>query len=427
MKSIAKSKKVSYWIIIYFIIFMIINMYRPLFSYATTSGKVYLTGNKDAIETGEEIEITLHIQNNKTAAYNANLYFDNEKMEYLSGPENTNIVGNHIIVVWYDSQGGAGAKQGELSKFVFRAKQKGLANFAIEGKFYTQEGQRIQTNFEGIPIQIGKEETKLAKEEQATNTKKDNANLQILRINQEGLVPSFEPDVYQYYLVVPSNIKEIEVLPIAQNPNATIETIGNTNLKEKINSIEIHVTSEDKTKSNIYTIQVTKTSNLELANTNLETLAIENVLFNTPFTNNTTHYEAEVSNSVENLNILAIPEDDKATVKIMGKENVKTGNNLVRVIVTAQDGFTQKEFVINVYKRNEEDENKHQEEQSQLQEKLEQAYEIEKVSADIEKQEDISSEQKSEHQTNFIGGIIIVIILIVILAGIYIIKRKNKN
>ena len=43
------------------------------------------------------------------------------------------------------------------------------------------------------------------------------------------------------------------------------------------------MTSADKTQSKVYKIYVSKTNNLELANTNLETLAIENTLLNPPF------------------------------------------------------------------------------------------------------------------------------------------------
>lgn len=236
-------------------------------SYAFNIGTVYLSSRKDVLEKGEEIEITLSIENAKTSAFTSYIYFDDLKLEYVSGPENTNIVDNRIIFVWYDSTGGSSPKEGELAKFKFRAKENGLATFSIEGEFYNNIGQLMETNFKETQVQIGKEQTKLekeAKEEQGTNSQNNNATLQVLRLDKEGITPNFEKGINEYYLTISNEVNDIEVLAISENPNATVEITGNTNLKEGLNLITIRVTSADKKQNNIYTIQVTKTDNLQV-------------------------------------------------------------------------------------------------------------------------------------------------------------------
>lgn len=47
------------------------------------------------------------------------------------------------------------------------------------------------------------------------------------------MVPSFETDIYQYDITVPSDKKDIEVLAITENPNAQIEITGNTRIKRR--------------------------------------------------------------------------------------------------------------------------------------------------------------------------------------------------
>ena len=89
---------------------------------------------------------------------------------------------------------------------------------------------------------------KEAKEEQGQNKVASNANLQVLRLDKEGMVPNFESGIYQYYLTVPTTIEKIEVLAIAENPNATVQITGNENLKEGFNIIKVQVLSEDKTR-----------------------------------------------------------------------------------------------------------------------------------------------------------------------------------
>lgn len=228
------------------IIFFLLNI-----SNASHTGNVYLSKNHEVIETGEEVEITVSIKNGKTGAFHFYLYFDDTKLDIVNLPENTNVMGNRIIYVWYDQAGGTNAKEGDLATFRFQAKENGLANFQIEGEFYSEIGQLMQTDFTGIQVQIGKEETKLekeAKEEQGQNQVSSNANLQVLRLDKEGMVPNFESNVYEYYLTIPNTINDIEVLGMAENSNATVQITGNQNLKEGLNVIKIQVTSEDKTR-----------------------------------------------------------------------------------------------------------------------------------------------------------------------------------
>lgn len=383
-------------IAVLFIFIIIVTSFK--ISNATTIGKVYIESNTSMVQKGEEIEITINIENVKTAAYNYSLYFDELKFEYISNIENTNVKENRIISVWYDTKGGKEAKQGELAKFKFKAKEDGIATFIVQGEFYNEKGQQIETEFIEKQITIGEQESTFqiqSEEEKGDNKETTNANLQSLRLDIEGITPQFNEQNYEYYLTIPNDITDIDVLAISKNPNASVEISGNKGLKQGLNIITISVTSEDKTKKNEYKIQVTKTANLEFANTNLETLAIENALLNPPFDNIETKYKTEVSNKIEKLNILAIPQNEKAKVQIVGGDNLKVGKNIVEITVTAANGITKRKYQIEVYKRNEEQENSYNQEQEDMQNKLEEAYEIEKLSSNSN--ENVDEEQKSNN------------------------------
>ena len=392
-------------------------------SFANTTGTVYLNTNKEIVEIGEEIEVTINIENIKTAAFTAYINFDDTKFEYISGTENTNVIGNRVISVWFDQLGGKQAKTGELIKLKFKAKANGLANFVVSGQFYSENGQLIETDFKELQVEVGKKETKLTSDEQGTDTNKSNADLKSLRVDIEGIVPTFAQDVKQYYLNIRNTINNVDVLAVAENPKSSIEITGNTNLKDGLNVISIKVVSEDKTQENIYNINVTKTANLDTANTNLETLAIENVLLNPPFDNTITHYDIEISNSTTQLNILAVPENENASTSISGNNDLKEGNNQIVISVTASNGFTKKDFIINAYKRNVQEEEQFINEQEMQQEKLEEAYEIEQTS----KVEENISEEANNNKWYIIGGIIVTIIVISIIGIIYFKKKKSGN
>lgn len=309
--------------------------------YAAEKGTVYLESSQDVVEKGDEVEITVNLKGVTTAACDFSLYFDEDKWEYISKIENANVDGNRILFVWYDANGGRSARQGEIAKLKFKAKEKGLSTFSIEGNFYNSVGQKLEVNFEEKQVQVGKEETVFGQqgEEQGDNTQKGNANLEALRLDREGMTPAFDKNITEYYLTVTNEVKAIEVLAVSSNPEATVEIMGNTKLKEGLNTIKIRVTSEDKEVTKTYTIQVTRTANLALANTNLEILAIENVLLSPPFDPNETNYIAEVAKGMNDLNIFAVPENEKATVQISGGKNLKEGNNTVTVVVTATNRF----------------------------------------------------------------------------------------
>lgn len=392
-------------------------------SFANTTGTVYLNTNKEIVEIGEEIEVTINIENIKTAAFTAYINFDDTKFEYISGTENTNVIGNRVITLWFDQLGGKQAKTGELIKLKFKAKANGLANFVVSGQFYSENGQLIETDFKELQVEVGKKETKLTSDEQGTDTNKSNADLKSLRVDIEGIVPTFDKNVKQYYLNIQNTINNIDVLAVAENPKSSIEITGNTNLKDGLNVISIKVVSEDKTQENIYNINVTKTANLDTANTNLETLAIENVLLNPPFDNTITHYDIEISNSTTQLNILAVSENENASTSISGNNDLKEGNNQIVISVTASNGFTKKYFIINAYKRNVQEEEQFINEQEMQQEKLEEAYDIEQTS----KVEENISEEANNNKWYIIGGIIVTIIVISIIGIIYFKKKKSGN
>lgn len=410
-------------------IFIITLFFLSTFIYATSTNKgmVYLSTNKEIIQKEEEIEISLFLENAETVALTAYFTYDESKLEFISGPENINVKQNQIIFVWYDDKGGENPKGGELAKLKFKAKEEGLATIHVSGEFYNKEAKLIKTNTNDIQIQIGKEDRspEIAENEIGNNLQTNNAKLKTLRLDKEGLTPDFNKDIIEYYLTVPSSENNIEILALSENPNATIEITGNTNLKNGLNVIKALIISEDKTQQNTYTIYVTKTNDINMANTNLETLAIQDVLLTPPFNSNTTYYQTEIPYETENLNILAIPENEKANVKIEGKENLKVGDNIIKINITAENGFTKKTFQINVHRRNQEEEIQHEKEENQNKEKLEEAYQIEKTNAKIIEQQN-KIEGKKPTVNIFIITLIGLSLIILIIFLIKIIKAKSK-
>ena len=389
---------------------------------------IYLNVSNTEIKNGEEFSFTINLADMDVAAFDIQVYFNNELLEYVSGPENTNVDGSKMITVWYDETGGENPKQNcELVKYTFKAKEIESEYIAIQGEFYNSEGVQLQSFTDGIEI-IANEETQTEKIEisEESEVTSNNSKLKNLRLNHEGMTPVFSPDITEYYFLT-EDLSSLEVTAIPENPNAAVMISGNTNFKEGLNTIVIEVTSLDKTSKIQYTISVTKTKDFEKANAKLETLAIENVTLEPEFANDIYQYDAIVSNTTENLNILAIPERQNAKVEVAGGENLQYGNNVVNIQVIAENGYMIKQYKINVYRRNEE-EQKIADEEQQLN--------IQKLNAILEEQNE--EEEQENHENELIEiikenkwGMIITSILIIIILCIVIyrikIRKKDKN
>ena len=381
------------------IIFFLLLSFLSIKSYATStvSSKptVTLNVNEDILENGEDFSLSVNANNVDMSACTIWLYFDSEKVECISDMDNINVIDNRVVYTWV-SDTGTDKNVEELLKINFEAKQGGTATFAIVGEFYNEKGEEIDVLYNQKDVQIGgeqqgedvgregqndvvtrKEDASIETTEIQENTKNtseqgnekvadNNANLKIMRLNMEGVNPDFDKDITEYYLIVDESIDNIDVTAVAENNDANVEISGNKGLKNGVNTIKIEVTSKDKTTKKDYIINVTKTDNIAKANTNLETLAAEYYTLSPEYNANVTNYNVEVSNLTNDLNILAIPEDEDAMVEISGNKNLKVGKNKVIISVTAENGITKKDYLINVYKRNEEEEKENEQEQQNI-------------------------------------------------------------
>ena len=422
--------------IIYFVItvFMIILFSYPLKSRALENVTFYLQSDKDNVIIGDEFEVSLNLKGINTSVYSIEIFFDTTKLEFVSGPENSNVIGNKVKIVWYDTNGGTEAKQGELEKLKFKSIAPGIADFDVNGEFFDENTNLMQTDFENFQIEILEQDSSEGVEGRSVQ-KQNSTQLKSLRLNVEGIVPDFETDIYDYSLTLPEQLKEIkdiEVLPIAENENAKIEVSGNKNLKDGLNIINVVVTNQEKRQE--YKIKVTKTQNLEMANTNLENLAIEYAILSPEFNYQITRYNTQVANEINQLNILAIPENEQGKVEILGNNNLNEGNNKIEIKVTAPNGFTQRIYEINVYKRNKQEETMYDQEVDKVKKRLEEAYSVNKeVSENDNSGETMNNDnnevknEKRENKKDYLLMAVDVFIVVSIIIGFLTYKNIKRD
>ncbi len=244
---------------------------------------------------------------------------------------------------------------------------------------------QINTSFAVTQTEVQNDIRIIQKNEEiklSLNEKDINVNLAVLRLNYPGINPEFNKNIKEYYLIVDNTVNNLEVEAFAEDNQATVTISGNENLKNGKNTINISVQSKDKSKIENYKIYVTKTDNIESANANLEILAIKEGTLNPEFDKNITNYDVELANNIEKVQVLAIPQNENATVEISVNtqkdgamqmnledvtvhENMKIdiGDNKLQIIVLAPDGITTKKYEVNIHRRNDMEESQDTQEQ----------------------------------------------------------------
>ena len=395
--------------------------------------EVSLSVNSKNINIGDEFTLNINTNNIKAAACTIWLYFDNQIIEYSDNINNVNVVDNRIIYTWV-SETGTNIDLSELLQIKMKAKKEGATSVAIIGEIYDEKGNKLDLQYKQLEIIIG-EKTKEANinTEKNSNVSSENVDLDILRLSEEGINPNFNPNVTEYYIIVNENVESIDVTAIPKNNNAKVQITGNNNLKKGANKITIKITSKDNSKNKEYIINVTKTNDINSANANLETLAVENFTLSPEYEENITNYNTEVSKDTQELNVLAIPNNMNAKVEIKGNKNLQYGKNRITVTVTAQNGVTQKKYLIDVYKRNEAEEIENDKKQNEIIENAEQVVEKMSDSSNEISQDSIQYNEETQEKEKEIIDLVSIIgcILSIMILGITIIRiiknKKNKH
>ena len=415
--------------IIFTICFMLIIFFTVFNIKSFAENKITLNTDNYSVQKDEEITITANISKEQIAAYTILIYYDKDKVECITNKDNINVLENKIIYTWV-SETGQNKEIEELANLKFKSKQNGIALFSVIAEIYNEKGEKIDLNYTNIEVKIGENAKNDSEQEnreidENTSAKDDDATLQIMRVNREGINPNFDKNVKEYYLLIDEDVKDLDITAIPSNKDAKVDIIGNKNLKNGLNKVEIKVTSKDKSKTNEYIINVTKTNNFKNSNADLEILAVEYFELTPEFDKNVTNYFVEVSNKVDKLNIFAVPVDEDAKNNISGNENLKVGNNKIIISVTARDGVTEKKYYINAYRRNTEEDMENEEEQKNI---IKEANSVlEKMNNNSENNEE-STESGKENSKKIIKYLVIIIggILAILIITIIIKKKIAK-
>ena len=176
------------------------------------------------------------------------------------------------------------------------------------------------------------------------NVKSSNNYLSSISVNIGNLSPEFYRETFEYTVEnLPEDIKEIEVNATAEDERAHISGLGIISLEPGENRIQINVTAENENVRE-YTLIVNTKEELLESDLRLEELQISQIDKNGEFKpldigfdRETFEYTVDVDNDIVDLDINPTVQKEGIIVETTGEKNLKDGENIVLITLTAQN------------------------------------------------------------------------------------------
>lgn len=291
------------------------------------AGTVSLSADKTSVNIGEEFRVSISISGMQAASLTARVTVDTSKVEYVSGPSNSNFRNGRIIYTWTDPNGGdTPLTSGTIATFTLKARAEGTAGFSASGDFYSPEEAAINPVFSGVSVTIIEQapaEPELPEVPETPTAPEDNLPVPPPEAPEVplGEIPN-EPETPPSESEVPGTLTEPTTPANQENP--TVPTPPTTPTTPTI-------PTTPSTPEKNQTVELS-------SNTNLKSLRLDVATITPDFQTNTVQYSAAVNETVNDIDVLAVPEDANSNISITGNHDLQLGDNLIQVTVTAQNG-----------------------------------------------------------------------------------------
>lgn len=182
-------------------------------------------------------------------------------------------------------------------------------------------------------------------------TKSKELALSSLEVENYEFYPEFNTNITKYYIVIPTDITELNVKAKAEDEDTKIKITGNTSIKSTESSIKITLSKSGAT-SKTYTLQVTKQKDNDLK---LNSLNIENATLSPEFVKTKYYYNvvSEQNGEIKPLKINAVANKENAKIEILGNSDLIEGNNnIITILLKSGDEITTYQLNVLVKKNN---------------------------------------------------------------------------
>ena len=188
---------------------------------------------------------------------------------------------------------------------------------------------------------------------------KNDATLRRLVINNGTIDPIFDPETFEYDVVVPYDEPIVDLSYNTNDPNATSYNTDVTMTGYDTKDVEIHVTAEDGVTKNTYLLHITKGN---VISSLLKELEIKDYLVHPDFDPNVTNYDIILNNETNSVTFDKLATlDSGATVEFTPSASIVDGKYVVsgfnednkyyevKIKVTSSDGLETTTYNLRFY------------------------------------------------------------------------------
>lgn len=160
--------------------------------------------------------------------------------------------------------------------------------------------------------------------------------LEKLSIKSYVLTPSFNSNVLNYDVLVDNEITSLNLNIVPLDKNATYVVTGNENFVVGTNVVQIEVTSSNGVDKTTYVLNVNRQA---YSNSYLDYFYTSEGDVTPLFDKNILDYSIDVPNDVDSIEFFGEPVDKSASVSGLTVHQLKTGENVIPVVVTTTSGI----------------------------------------------------------------------------------------
>ena len=237
------------------------------------------------------------------------------------------------------------------------------SDFEYKVEYKLEEKNIVEINSDGLvtPIGVGKAQINttisfIEEGETITNCTStldisvlsNDSSLKSLTLEEVDISKLFKSDGYEYEVNLPYSYEKINIIAVANDPNAQITGDGRRYINEGTNEYDVIVKATDGTTST-YKIKILREDANE--DTSLKSLIVEGYVISPKFDSSIYEYTLNVDKDVEDINIKAEANYDNADVLGTGNYKLASGDNNFIITVTAENGNKQ-EYKLIVNKSN---------------------------------------------------------------------------
>ena len=161
--------------------------------------------------------------------------------------------------------------------------------------------------------------------------------LKNLVVKDGELYPNFHKLITSYTILVPNEVRSLDMTYEKEDELASAVVSGNENFKVGTNKVHIIVTSKDGVNTTDYELSVVRQSK---SSNYLKTLKINDYTLTPSFDKTIMYYEVTVGTEVETIDIFAEAEDPTATIDAtdLGIKSLNSGENRYYITVESASG-----------------------------------------------------------------------------------------